>query len=58
MRSVTDGMVEHMKKQAGPDSRLLNSEKDLEAFVNHFDPSVIGEQVGFKFNTVLLDSLF
>ncbi|KAI5087374.1 protein disulfide-isomerase A3 precursor [Silurus meridionalis] len=37
-----DGIVDHIKKQAGPDSKLLNNEHDLEAFINHFDPSVIG----------------
>lgn len=40
---VTDGIVDHMKKQAGPDSVLLHNEKDLEAFIDHFDASVIGE---------------
>lgn len=40
---VTDGIVDHMKKQAGPDSVLLHNEKDLEAFISHFDPSVIGQ---------------
>ncbi|XP_058260746.1 protein disulfide isomerase family A, member 8 [Hemibagrus wyckioides] len=38
----SDGIVDHMKKQAGPDSVLLHNEKDLEAFISHFDPSVIG----------------
>ncbi|GAA6065494.1 protein disulfide isomerase family A, member 8, partial [Tachysurus ichikawai] len=38
----SDGIVDHMKKQAGPDSVLLHNEKDLEAFIDHFDASVIG----------------
>lgn len=43
-----------MKKQAGPDSALLSSEKDLEAFINHFDPSVVGECLGAGVCFVLL----
>nr|NP_001003517.1 protein disulfide isomerase family A, member 8 precursor [Danio rerio]AAH77131.1 Zgc:100906 [Danio rerio] len=37
-----DGIVDYMKKQAGPDSVLLHSELDLEKFINHFDASVVG----------------
>ncbi|XP_036418541.1 protein disulfide isomerase family A, member 8 [Colossoma macropomum] len=37
-----DGIVDYMKKQAGPDSVSLHNEKDLETFVNHFDASVVG----------------
>ncbi|XP_066530035.1 protein disulfide isomerase family A, member 8 [Hoplias malabaricus] len=37
-----DGIVELMKKQAGPDSVILHNEKDLEAFINHFDASIVG----------------
>uniref|UniRef100_A0A8C8DEP1 Protein disulfide-isomerase n=1 Tax=Oncorhynchus tshawytscha TaxID=74940 RepID=A0A8C8DEP1_ONCTS len=37
-----DGIVHYMKKQAGPNSVTLRSEADVEAFVNHFDASVVG----------------
>ncbi|KAL6457538.1 hypothetical protein MHYP_G00345010 [Metynnis hypsauchen] len=37
-----DGIVDYMKKQAGPDSVSLHSVKDLETFVDHFDASVVG----------------
>ncbi|KAJ8000197.1 hypothetical protein DPEC_G00202340 [Dallia pectoralis] len=37
-----DGIVSYMKKQAGPDSVTLNSEADLEFFIQHFDASVVG----------------
>ncbi|XP_013997083.1 protein disulfide-isomerase A3 isoform X2 [Salmo salar] len=37
-----DGIVHFMKKQAGPNSVTLRREADLEAFVNHFDASVVG----------------
>uniref|UniRef100_A0A3B1II08 protein disulfide-isomerase n=1 Tax=Astyanax mexicanus TaxID=7994 RepID=A0A3B1II08_ASTMX len=35
------GIVDQMKKQAGPDSVPLHNEKDLETFVNHYDASVV-----------------
>ena len=38
-----DGIVHHMKKQAGPNSLSLHNQADLEAFINHFDASVVGE---------------
>lgn len=41
--SQTDGIVDYMKKQAGPDSVPLHSEHDLEKFINHFDASVVGK---------------
>ncbi|XP_026875534.2 protein disulfide isomerase family A, member 8 [Electrophorus electricus] len=37
-----DGIVDHMKKHAGPDSVPLTTEKDLQAFINHSDASVVG----------------
>uniref|UniRef100_A0A8C7IYC7 Protein disulfide-isomerase n=1 Tax=Oncorhynchus kisutch TaxID=8019 RepID=A0A8C7IYC7_ONCKI len=37
-----DGIVHYMKKQAGPNSVTMRSEADVEAFVNHFDASVVG----------------
>uniref|UniRef100_A0A4W5Q8F9 protein disulfide-isomerase n=1 Tax=Hucho hucho TaxID=62062 RepID=A0A4W5Q8F9_9TELE len=40
-----DGIVHFMKKQAGPNSVTLRREADLEAFVNHFDASVVGKRV-------------
>lgn len=43
-----------MKKQAGPDSVSLHNDKDLEAFVNHFDASVVGKYLVFQFCYVLL----
>uniref|UniRef100_A0A6Q2Y5Y7 Protein disulfide-isomerase n=1 Tax=Esox lucius TaxID=8010 RepID=A0A6Q2Y5Y7_ESOLU len=37
-----DGIVNYMKKQAGPNSVTLHSEADLESFIDHFDASVVG----------------
>uniref|UniRef100_A0A8C2DZ52 Protein disulfide-isomerase n=1 Tax=Cyprinus carpio TaxID=7962 RepID=A0A8C2DZ52_CYPCA len=37
-----DGIVNYMKKQAGPDSVPLHSEHDLENFINSFDASIVG----------------
>ncbi|KAI2652675.1 Protein disulfide-isomerase A3 [Labeo rohita] len=37
-----DGIVNYMKKQAGPDSVPLHSEHDLENFINNFDASIVG----------------
>lgn len=39
---TADGMVHHMKKQAGPNSVTLRTEVDLQAFINHFEASVVG----------------
>lgn len=39
----TDGIVNYMKNQAGPDSVPLQSEHDLENFINNFDASVVGK---------------
>uniref|UniRef100_A0A672NBF7 protein disulfide-isomerase n=1 Tax=Sinocyclocheilus grahami TaxID=75366 RepID=A0A672NBF7_SINGR len=38
----TEGIVNHMKKLAGPDSVPLHSEHDLENFINNFDASIVG----------------
>lgn len=38
-----DGIVSYMKKQAGPSSIALHSEAELDAFINGFDASVVGE---------------
>uniref|UniRef100_A0A8B9JTI6 protein disulfide-isomerase n=1 Tax=Astyanax mexicanus TaxID=7994 RepID=A0A8B9JTI6_ASTMX len=43
------GIVDQMKKQAGPDSVPLHNEKDLETFVNHYDASVVGEYITLHF---------
>lgn len=37
-----DGIVSYMKKQAGPSSVPLHNGRDLDAFVNNFDASVVG----------------
>ncbi|KAL0962284.1 hypothetical protein UPYG_G00338100 [Umbra pygmaea] len=37
-----DGIVNHMKKQAGPNSVILHNEADLESFISHLDASVVG----------------
>ncbi|KAJ8335149.1 hypothetical protein SKAU_G00407880 [Synaphobranchus kaupii] len=37
-----EGIVSYMKKQAGPSSVPLNSEEDMDSFINHFDASVVG----------------
>lgn len=38
-----DGIVSFMKKQAGPSSIPLHNERDLDAFINNFEASVVGE---------------
>lgn len=38
-----DGIVSYMKKQAGPSSVALHSEPELDAFINGFYASVVGE---------------
>uniref|UniRef100_A0A4W5N3S6 Protein disulfide-isomerase n=1 Tax=Hucho hucho TaxID=62062 RepID=A0A4W5N3S6_9TELE len=40
-----DGIVSYMKKQAGPSSVPLHNERDLDAFVNNFEASVVGEDL-------------
>lgn len=40
---IIDGIVSYMKKQVGPSSLALHSEADLDAFINGFDASVVGE---------------
>ncbi|KAM6973657.1 protein disulfide isomerase family A, member 8 [Aplochiton taeniatus] len=37
-----DGITQHMKKQAGPNSQPLRSQEDLQTFVDHFDASMVG----------------
>ncbi|XP_039622871.1 protein disulfide isomerase family A, member 7 [Polypterus senegalus] len=37
-----DGIVSHMKKQAGPSSVELKTAKDLEKFISHYDASIVG----------------
>uniref|UniRef100_A0A8C1JRM1 Protein disulfide-isomerase A3 n=1 Tax=Cyprinus carpio TaxID=7962 RepID=A0A8C1JRM1_CYPCA len=37
-----EGIVNYMKKLAGPDSVPLHSEHDLENFINNFDASIVG----------------
>ncbi|XP_067832017.1 protein disulfide-isomerase A3-like [Heptranchias perlo] len=37
-----DGIVSHMKKQAGPSSMELKSAEELEKFIHDFDASVVG----------------
>ncbi|KAM9339739.1 protein disulfide isomerase family A, member 8 [Symphorus nematophorus] len=39
---TTDGIYQYMKKQTGPDSVHLQTEDDLQTFVNHYDASIIG----------------
>lgn len=39
----TEGIVNYMKKLAGPDSVPLHSEHDLENFINSFDASIVGK---------------
>lgn len=38
-----DGIVSHLKKQAGPSSVELKSEKEYEKFIADRDASVVGE---------------
>uniref|UniRef100_A0A8C2F1L0 Protein disulfide-isomerase A3 n=1 Tax=Cyprinus carpio TaxID=7962 RepID=A0A8C2F1L0_CYPCA len=38
-----EGIVNYMKKLAGPDSVPLHSEHDLENFINNFDASIVGK---------------
>lgn len=37
--------MNYMKNQAGPDSVPLQSEQDLENFLNNFDASVVGKYI-------------
>ncbi|KAK5884166.1 hypothetical protein CesoFtcFv8_020423 [Champsocephalus esox] len=37
-----DGIYQHMKKQTGPDSVLLQTEDELQTFIKHYDASVVG----------------
>uniref|UniRef100_A0A8K9VFM0 Protein disulfide-isomerase A3 n=1 Tax=Oncorhynchus mykiss TaxID=8022 RepID=A0A8K9VFM0_ONCMY len=53
-----DGIVHFMKKQAGPNSVTLRREADLEAFVNHFDASVVGKSRVLLFRPPRLSSKF
>ncbi|CAL8293129.1 unnamed protein product [Merluccius merluccius] len=39
---TAEGMVHYMKKQTGPDSVLLRTEEDLQAFINNYDASIVG----------------
>uniref|UniRef100_A0A673Y9E0 protein disulfide-isomerase n=1 Tax=Salmo trutta TaxID=8032 RepID=A0A673Y9E0_SALTR len=46
-----DGIVSFMKKQAGPSSIPLHNERDLDAFINNLEASVVGES--FSLTVVL-----
>ncbi|XP_061680725.1 protein disulfide isomerase family A, member 8 [Syngnathoides biaculeatus] len=37
-----EGLSQYMAKQTGPDSTRLLSDEDLQTFVRHYDPSVVG----------------
>ncbi|KAM7384890.1 hypothetical protein PAMA_011990 [Pampus argenteus] len=37
-----DGIYHHMRKQTGPDSVHLNTDEDLQTFIEHYDASVVG----------------
>uniref|UniRef100_A0A4W6DWK1 Protein disulfide-isomerase n=1 Tax=Lates calcarifer TaxID=8187 RepID=A0A4W6DWK1_LATCA len=39
---TTDGIVQYMMKQTGPDSVHLKTEEHLHTFINHYDASIIG----------------
>uniref|UniRef100_A0A8C5BF74 protein disulfide-isomerase n=1 Tax=Gadus morhua TaxID=8049 RepID=A0A8C5BF74_GADMO len=39
---TADGIVQYMRTQTGPDSVPLRTEEDLQAFVNNYDPSIVG----------------
>ncbi|XP_029918860.1 protein disulfide isomerase family A, member 8 [Myripristis murdjan] len=39
---TADGIFHYMKKQTGPNSVPLQTEEDLQAFINHFDASIVG----------------
>lgn len=41
--SVSDGIVSHMRKQAGPSAREFSSIADLEKFLDSTEHSVIGK---------------
>lgn len=47
MISFLDGIVSHLKKQAGPASVELKSEEELTKFIGDRDASVVGEH-GFS----------
>lgn len=48
-----DGIVSYMKKQADPSSVALHSEAELEAFINVFDASVVGELLCYPYGGYL-----
>ncbi|KAG7471533.1 disulfide-isomerase A3-like [Solea senegalensis] len=39
---TADGISQYMKKQTGPDSVLLRTHSDLQTFISHYEPSVVG----------------
>ena len=39
---VSDGIYHYMKKQTGPDSLHLETDKHLQTFIDNYDASVIG----------------
>uniref|UniRef100_A0AAQ5X6Z3 protein disulfide-isomerase n=1 Tax=Amphiprion ocellaris TaxID=80972 RepID=A0AAQ5X6Z3_AMPOC len=39
---TAEGIYQYMKKQTGPDSVLLRTKEDLQAFVNNYDASIVG----------------
>lgn len=41
--TLTDGIVSHLKKQAGPASVELKSEADFEKYIGDRDATVVGE---------------
>lgn len=45
MISFLDGIVSHLKKQAGPASVELKSEEEFTKFIGDRDASVVGEQI-------------
>lgn len=41
----TDGIVSTLRKRAGPASKLLRDQEELEKFISDFDASIIGESL-------------
>lgn len=45
---LLDGIVSHLKKQAGPASVELKSEEEFQKFIGDRDASVVGEHIFFR----------
>lgn len=56
--SFLDGIVSHLKKQAGPASVELKSEGEFEKYIGDRDASVVGEHIFCYFCSLLAFYIF